>query len=210
MRDEQPVFGGWVVPSTCDSGTSSPGSSSYRELPDDIRLVVHSYDMCKGSFPFQVERSSFMGLLRHRHIYEWTTLALSVIAYRAPKEAAVQPPCRRTHRLCGTEEDDTTDRPDQFATKNSRLESFLGGTKPTLTFVIPNPNNPVPNIPQLLISHADSPSHFSFCTQLDQPYICRRSSSFFSSFQHDRLYWTAASIRSRCHHPRRTVHHPFL
>jgi hypothetical protein len=91
--------------------------------------------------------------LRHRHIYEWTTLALSIIAYRAPKEAAGQPPCRQTHRLCGTEQDDTTDRSDQFATKNSRLESFLGGTKPTLTFVVPNPNNPVPNIPQLS-SHA--------------------------------------------------------
>ena len=89
-------------------------------------------------------RQEFLyGLLRYRHIYEWTTLALSIVAYRAPREAAVQPPCRQTHRLCGTEEDDTTDRSDRFATKNSRLESFLGGTKPTLTFVVPNPNNPV-------------------------------------------------------------------
>jgi hypothetical protein len=107
--------------------------------------------------------------LRHRHIYEWTTLALSIIAYRAPREAAVQPPCRQTHRLCGTEEDDTADGSDQFATKNSRLESFLGGTKPTLTFVVPNPNNPVRT------SHSFS-SH-TLIRYRFFPFVCSQTSS---------------------------------
>lgn len=70
-------------------------------------------------------RQEFLyGLLRHRHIYEWTTLALSIIAYRAPRDAVVQPSCRQTHRLCGTEQDDTADRSDQFATKILGLNLF--------------------------------------------------------------------------------------
>jgi hypothetical protein len=103
---------------------ASPGSSlfraweSYRERPS-----VHSYDRCKGSFYSRSERSSLWAL-RHRYIYEWITLALSIIAHRAPREAAVQPPCRQTHRLCETQEDDTADRSDQFVTKNSSLNLF--------------------------------------------------------------------------------------
>src|SRR5271163_2344282 len=51
MNDEQPrIGGGCVVPSTAIVAQAPPGSSSYRERPDDIRLVVHSYDICKGNF----------------------------------------------------------------------------------------------------------------------------------------------------------------
>jgi hypothetical protein len=85
--------------------------------------LVHSYDRRKGSFYSRSERSS-LWVLRHRYIYEWITLALSIIAHRAPREAAVQPPCRQTHRLCETQEDDTADRSDQFVTKNSSLNLF--------------------------------------------------------------------------------------
>jgi len=48
MKDKQPVL---AVPIHCDSGISFAWKvRSYRERPGDIRLVVHSYDRCKGSF----------------------------------------------------------------------------------------------------------------------------------------------------------------